>query len=89
MPDIEVDKIKTKEISNEIGELSDTKTAKANGTSEVSNDGLTAKYSDLILAVLDGDLKNDFELLMTNSKERFNWISNHFEESDVLVLSED
>ncbi len=86
---IENDQEQTKLIANQIGDLATTKITKANGTSEVSNDGLTARFSDEILNHLDDNLKTYFELLLSNSNTRFNWIADNFKEADNLIISEE
>lgn len=72
----------TRRIANLIGDLDLTDIPKANGTSEVSNDGLTARYSDAILNCLDDDLKKNFQTLIENSQQKFNLIADDFEKSD-------
>lgn len=86
---IENNQEQTKLIANQIGDLATTKITRANGTSEVSNDGLTARFSDEILNHLDNNLKTYFELLLSNSKTRFNWIADNFKEADNLIISEE
>lgn len=86
---IENDQEQTKLIANQIGDLATIKITKANGTSEVSNDGLTARFSDEILNHLDDNLKTYFELLLSNSNTRFNWIADNFKEADNLIISEE
>lgn len=70
-------------IAKNIGELANTIVSKANGTSEVSNDGLTAEYSDKILDMLDIDIKTIFEKIMTSSNEKFCDIAEDFESADI------
>ena len=76
---------RTREIANVIGEFSNKSIPKANGESEVSNDGLTARFSDAILNLLDNDLKDSFQKLMSNSKQKFSLIADDFEKTDNNV----
>lgn len=71
----------TRRIANLIGDLDLTDIPKANGTNKDS-DGLTARYSDAILNCLDENLKSSFQMLMSNSKQKFNWIADDFERAD-------
>lgn len=72
----------TKRIASDIGSNAETTIPKANGTSEVSNDGLTARYSDVFLDMLDINLHNSFDELMSNSKAKFSMIAEDFEQTD-------
>ena len=65
-----------------IGALANEAIPKANGTSEVSNDGLTAYYNDKILDYLDNDLKKKFRELFKNTNEKMNEVAKAFEEAD-------
>lgn len=71
-----------KKIAKQIEELSNVSISRANGTSEASNDGLTARYNDAILDMLDGNLKKAFKDVMQNSKDKFDAIATDFEQGD-------
>lgn len=71
-----------REYAKKIGNLVNESVPVANGTSEVSNDGLTAHYSDKILDYLDEDMKKKFHSLFRNTKEKMNEVAEAFEKAD-------
>lgn len=71
----------TRTIATKIGDLSNKKITIANSKNKES-DGLTAKYSDLILDTLDNKIKDSFQKIIDNSKLKFNKIADDFEKSD-------
>ncbi len=72
----------TRKHAAAIAALTNKSIAVAHGTSEVSNDGLTAKYSDRIIDFLDDDLKKSFHTLFNNSKLKLDAIAESFETMD-------
>lgn len=72
----------TRRYAGNIGNLTNVAIPIANGTSEISNDGLTAYYSDNILDYLDDDLKRKFHSLFNNTKQKMNEIADEFEKAD-------
>ncbi len=82
MTHIENDPQETRMFACKIQELAEEPVTTVHGTSEESNDGLTARYSDLIVDFLDTDIKKLFKELFKCSKEKFDAIAQDFEESD-------
>lgn len=71
-----------KRISAEILELNNIDITTASGKSKESNDGMTAKYSDSILNILDNDLNSSYKRLIETSNKKFNYIAENFKEAD-------
>ena len=71
-----------KRISAEILELNNIDITTASGKSKESNDGMTAKYSDSILNILDNDLNSSYKRLIETSNKKFNYIAESFKEMD-------
>ena len=82
MAQIENDPQETRKFADKIQELTEEPVATVHGTSTESNDGLTARYSDLIVDFLDNDIRKLFKELFECSKKKFDAIAQDFEESD-------
>ena len=69
MAQIENDPQETRMFACKIQELAEEPVTTVHGTSTESNDGLTARYSDLIVNFLDNDIKELFKELFECSKK--------------------